>query len=227
MASNAYNWPPSHYTVGSEKHIHALGAVAALYNDVEFSLFCLFLVYSKLSNTLAKPLFENMSNAQRLDFLTRCIEENEQNDILKDHALYFINCFSICAENRNFLMHSTLQRSANPENIILTKASRDNPNKVNTLNANITTLRSVANEIMKIDDYAVSIYIYVYMNAQWIKKRITNIKFNDIPFSPTLPKKPVLPNKLLKPVPTTPKPPKRQRVSSRQRCEQKIAWRKT
>jgi hypothetical protein len=62
-------WPHKFYEGSSATHMEALGIISAIYNHLEYTLFVLILTYSQLEYDVAKPLFERMSNWQRLKFL--------------------------------------------------------------------------------------------------------------------------------------------------------------
>jgi hypothetical protein len=51
---------PPPYNLWNPDHIHALGAVAAIYNELEFSLYSLFVLYARLDRDIAQPLYENI-----------------------------------------------------------------------------------------------------------------------------------------------------------------------
>jgi hypothetical protein len=213
------NWPQPDYFKGKKDHLHALGVVAALYNDLEFSLFSLFYMYSGLTRVVAQPLFENMSNSQRLDFLTRCVETSNIDDTSKELANHFIKCFSICAENRNFLMHSTINTNHELDIVIFSKASREDPNRLNSINADLATIRKVADIFNEIDNFGVGVFFSASQKLDWEGRVIGAIQVNGAPFAPPSPQKPSLPSKLFQLLPIAPKRPKRRRESSRQRRE--------
>jgi hypothetical protein len=68
MPNTVDAWP--HYEVGPRKHIHALGVVAANYNQLEVSLFLLFGRYTQLGVGPALSLFGSLSNNLRLNLLS-------------------------------------------------------------------------------------------------------------------------------------------------------------
>jgi hypothetical protein len=223
-ASSSAAWPPRSYHIGPKDHLHALGVVAALYNNLEFSLFGLFYMYSGISGPLAQSLFGNMSNAQRADFLTKCIDEARIDVILKELAYHFIQCFSICAENRNFLMHATIHPHIDPEQLTFRKSSREDPARFNTINAGVTAIRKVANSFHEIDNFGVGVFTATSSKLDWKPGlRVSNIRIDGVPFEPPLPQKPPLPDKLLTPAPKAPKPERNRRESPRQRRERVIS----
>lgn len=194
MIDNSDNWPP-HYNIGQPNHIHALGMASAMYNQMELSLQLLLTAYSGLGNDTTQWLASNLSNNLRLELLKRCAEDREKNSATKDAILHFARCFDICAENRNFLMHSMVKTPTNEEILSLAKASRNNPKKFNEIDLELDDIRRVADEIASISSYGGQLYAYFLF---------TNFDQSHIPqhireFASTLPGKPPLPDKLLKP----------------------------
>src|SRR5215216_95709 len=106
------------------QHMHALGVVAAHYNHLEMVFQLLFWRYSGIASQPAARLFLRLNNNRnRLDTLQEWIEEKEFNAELKARGLHFVNAFEVCAENRNFLMHSRTQLNlAASDKLVLTKA---------------------------------------------------------------------------------------------------------
>jgi hypothetical protein len=215
-------WLPSPYNLWNPDHIHALGAVAATYNELEYSLFSLFLIYSHLSHDIAQPLFQNMSRAQRQDFLEANIAQTEGDEEIKGHLSHFIKCFAICADNRNFLLHSTLHPGETANDVMFMKSSREYPTRDNKINADIHIIRNTAKTIASIDAYGTSLFAYIAAFAAWFRPKLTNFKVNGVPYVPKLPGKPALPRMLLMPPPKAARQPKRLPESPRQRRERAL-----
>jgi hypothetical protein len=215
---NSSGWPPRFRELAPNTHLHALGTIAAVYNELEFSLFCLFELYSLLDDEIAGPLFQGMTNANRTDFLGRCLDAKHGGDPVGEAGRYFIRCFSLCAENRNFLMHSTLHPGQRSNETQFMKSAKRGSNTI-MLNANLKILRSVADSMFDVDTYGTGLFSFVALTAPWSKQVITNLKFNGVEYVPTLPRRPALPESLWKPAPTTPERPKPPPQSSRQRRE--------
>ncbi len=212
MTDDSDNWPLPRYDIGQSKHIHALGVVATLYNQMEFSLFCLLMDYTKLSSETTQWLIANISNNLRLELLRRCVGENESDPTTKDHVHHYAACFDICTENRNFLMHSMSSKPNDNASLSFMKASRNDPKKVNHINLCLEDIRCVADDIANTMTFGGLLHIY--------------FAFRDFPQSPefseemrrtysTLPKRPQLPSKLLKPNSPVPKGGQPRRRSSR------------
>jgi hypothetical protein len=70
--------------------MEALGIIAAIYNQLEETVFWLILVYSQLENKIAKSLFERMPNPQRLKFLKDCSASRTNDNPMHEHVINFI-----------------------------------------------------------------------------------------------------------------------------------------
>lgn len=193
MTDDPEVWPP--YEVGQPKHIHALGVIAAKYNGLEFSLFCLMMDYTGLSSETAQWLFANLSNNLRLDLLKRCVREKETEPVMKEYVLHFADCFDVCAENRNILMHSMVGKTNDAALLNFAKSSKNDPRKVNTLDLRLGDIRRVADAITIVDGMGLQLH------SRFLARR--SPKPPDLPddlwaFVTSLPKKPPIPSKLLK-----------------------------
>lgn len=201
MTDDSDIWPLPRFDIGQPKHMHALGIVAATYNQMEFSLFCLLLDYTGLSSETTQWLVANTSNNTRLELLRRCIDEKELDQQAREHAHHFSLCYDICAENRNFLMHSMTSKHSDNELLAFFKSSRNNPKKGNHINLRLEDLRNVAEALCNTWTFGMRLHAYYCFKRFPQSPDIPEEIWRD--FS-TLPKKPQLPSKLLRPHPPTP-----------------------
>lgn len=160
------NWPQPRYDIGQPKHIHALGVVAAMYNHLEFALFCLLLDYTGLGSQRTQWLFANTSNNLRLDLLKRSVSEGEGSPEVRDRMHHFADCYDLCAQNRNILMHSKIAKVDDAAVLKFSKASRNDPNKLNTLNLRLEDIRRTADDIATIYSYGINLHTnYIICNS--------------------------------------------------------------
>ena len=205
-------WPPPYYEASaSAPHMEALGVVATIYNHLEQTLFLLILTYSKLEYDVAKSLFENITNPQRLKLLRDCSEKQIMENPTHEHVINFIECFEVVAQNRNTLMHSMIMGTGDGGILEFSKTSRAAPTVEKVLLLDVSSLHQTAFDLEDVDDYGRRIWFYYNSTASWSKKS---------PLSRSFLKKLALPERLLIPDTQTPKPPKPPRVSPRQRREQ-------
>lgn len=176
-----------------------------MYNHLEFALFCLTLDYAGLTNKTTQWLFANTSNNTRLDLLKRSVTEKEANPSVKDSVLHFADCFDICAENRNILMHSMVNKAEDAAILNFAKASRNDPSRVNTLNLRLEDIRRTADEIATVYSYGTRLHTYFITNNSTLTPEFYKIPEDMQTWLRALPNKPALPSKLSKPNPPTPK----------------------
>jgi hypothetical protein len=174
-------------------HMHALGVVAANYNHLESSLFLLFYEYSHQPYTVSQYNFLHLNNNKnRLDILNRCIQHRVKNDST-ELALHFVEGFGICAEKRNFLMHGMAHDALNRTELVLRKAPRNDPTRLNYMHLSAEDIRKIADEISDFSMFGIDIFM-------WLEAQKTGGKLI-IPADmkehvPSLPKKPPLPDRL-------------------------------
>jgi hypothetical protein len=162
-------WPPTFYGPSSAPHMEALGIIASIYNRLEYTLYRLILVYSQLENNVAKPLFERMSNSDRLKFLRDCTKSRAEDNPTHEHVIHFIECFDIVAQNRNTLMHSVIRATDNESILWFSKPSKTKP-MINThLLIDIDILRRTAWEAQDVDFYGAHIMLYCTTEVPWSK----------------------------------------------------------
>jgi hypothetical protein len=156
-------WSGEQYPPQIRDHIHALGVIAANYNTLEYALLCLFTHYLGPSGTSAANLFQQMrSNSFRLDTLKCAARARENETVTLGAVLTFIENFDICAENRNFLMHSQIDALAGRDaTLVLAKATRKDPATLNYARLSLTEIRQVADDIHFTEQFGLDLFIYV------------------------------------------------------------------
>jgi hypothetical protein len=197
MPDDSDNWPAPRYDIGQPKHIHALGVAAVMYNQLEFSLFCLLMDYTGMSSETTQWLFANTNNNLRLELLKRSAPEKEYDAATLKHVLHFADCFDICAENRNILMHSMVQRADDDAVLNFAKSSRNNPTKVNRLHLRLGDIRRVADEIASSCTYGMRLHtFFIFRHAK--RSDASKIPQDVLTWLSTLPDTLPLPNRLSK-----------------------------
>lgn len=209
-------WPPKFYGASSAPHMEALGVVASIYNHLEYTLYMLISVYSQLENNVAKPLFERMSNPQRLSFLRDCSESRTKDNPMHEHVIHFIACFEIAVENRNTLMHSVIRATDDESILWFSKSTRSKPMIDKHLMLDIDVLRRTALDCRDVHVYGAHIMLSCLTKAPWSKYYQNQKNGLDWHDAASL-KKVALPSKLLMPASQTPKALKPPRVSKRQK----------
>jgi hypothetical protein len=177
--------------------MHALGVVATNYNHLEFVFLLLFAHYMR-GYAAATVTFANLNNRYRKDVMQALLDDEERDPIIRDRLDHFLVGFDICAENRNFLMHS-LTQNAGPSlgttaklHLELGKRARSEPLRTNYARLSIENLRDIADEIDTYDNYGFNLLL-------WLMARPAGGRLT-LPGSPErvppLPDKPAPPKKL-------------------------------
>ena len=85
------------YNPNLKEHMHALGVIAANYNELEGRFYGLFyLTFDRFE--IGKIVFSKLNNAERMDIALR-IAENEP-ESFRDRYIHFINAYGIRAFRR-------------------------------------------------------------------------------------------------------------------------------
>jgi hypothetical protein len=105
-------------------------------------------------------------------------------------VLYFAQCFNICADNRNLLMHSIVGIVEVGDTILsLLKGAKSDPRDYRNLKFDAPTLRQTADEIWCLDQYGTDVLFYLLTRAGQMSK-------TELHARSTLPEKPPPPNNL-------------------------------
>jgi len=105
MIDQASEWPPEQYRLAPNDYLAALGQLTFVYNMLESMMRNIFIKYLPFAEDYARMLFHKLNNRDRIDLLSAFVKENEKDNDVSEAILYCINCFDICTENRNILMH--------------------------------------------------------------------------------------------------------------------------
>jgi hypothetical protein len=183
------------------EHMHALGVIAANYNELEGQFYRLFWITSDRFE-VAKLVFSKLNNAERMEVALK-VAENEPKQF-KEHYRAFIGGFGTSHENRNVLMHSRAH-NAWPRNdttlsrLTLAKPSKKAPDENNFISLEVAELRDVADDMAAYADFGWELYFWRL--AFFTGGKITWPDGETV--SPTLPEIPAPPRKLaLSPQPT-------------------------
>jgi hypothetical protein len=112
----------------------------------------------------------------------------------QDRIEHFLSGFDICAENRNFLMHSLTRNAVGSNQLYLEleKSARSQPTRRNLVRLSVEDIRRIADEIDTYDHFGFNLVL-------WLLARLDGgvLKLGDGPEQrPPLPDKPALPAKL-------------------------------
>jgi hypothetical protein len=154
------SWSGEFYPNSLKEHIHALGVVAANYNSLESTFYSIFCEYFGISDGSA-ALFAQFKNNFRIDTLKVIVSKYETDPKVADAVFHFLKCFTICADNRNILMHSLMDSFHQGETILkIRKSARNDFEKYTDLQFDLTSIRDTADEIWMVEGYAIDLYFY-------------------------------------------------------------------
>lgn len=171
--------------------MHALGVVAAAYNQLEFYLWCFFRIYVGISSEMTSHLFVTLTNNSRVDLITKSLELMERDPVCVEQVSYFLKCFNLCAESRNFLMHATVDTNDSDTMLTLTKASRNNPTTRNQANLTLDEIRGVADDCYNVVMFGHELYLWKAVQAAG-----GSVSYAGTTYTQPLPDKPALPRRL-------------------------------
>jgi hypothetical protein len=136
-------WPQPLYKSAPPKQLHALGVISLNFNLLEASLYVLLEQF--MPPSAVAHFFHEMSNEKRLHALRQFSESNADPDVA-ERVEAVCNYFAICAENRNLLMHSRIDRLRSEDHISLTKMGKRGSFR---FDVPIESLRRIADEMWR------------------------------------------------------------------------------
>jgi hypothetical protein len=141
-----YLWP--RYSIGPERHLHALGIISVNYNLFEFGLASLLEYYA--SSQVSDFFFDRLNNQERLDAIRHFATAQEREPAVLELVEHLISYFSTCNHNRNILMHSKYREGDHPDDVLpLEKKAADEPARLLYFRLLLPELRRVADQIMR------------------------------------------------------------------------------
>jgi len=148
-------WPK--YLAKSHDDLIAIGAIALEYGKLEGALQSLFSAATLMQAIHLSSLFYRLSNNARWEALHELAERTELTKELKAQIKYFVECFRVCAENRNQIMHASVGGEyhdvrVNERGLILSKYSKAGKRLI--CSARLKDLRKVADEIHELMGFA-------------------------------------------------------------------------
>ena len=179
-------WDAGLMKLGPPEHIHAVGAFALYYNDLEMTLYTLFQHFVKLPADALGYLFITLNNRDRVNLVKKVAASDC--DGVEIHAVeHAFKCFDICSENRNLLLHA-IPTGHDANSITVAKPVTDKKGEVARYTFNLDQIREAAISAAKIADYVVALE----------RSLIERAKMNPLTVGgrPPLPERPPLPRKL-------------------------------
>jgi hypothetical protein len=166
------NWPDFN-RYGSPKHLAAIGAISAIWNDLE-----------ALTKGLISLLLEN--KYELTDHITEKLSIDEVVSILKinllpllneetqDNLTFYIECTQICKENRNTLLHSIISADYEGEGFIAAKGMNRQRTAMKQRNFSLEQLRAHADEMFDILQYGWTIFYSAINYIEYCRNKNEN-----------------------------------------------------
>lgn len=179
------DWPP--YSIGPSDSIFALGVISVKFVELESVFQFIFETILGLDaeKDQGNIVFARLGTKPALQASEDCLPKTRWSDEVKDQVSHFLAAMDVCAENRNFLMHSHLAWRFGDETMLFKKSRAGNDLY---LSIPLAQLRQVADEMNAYRNY-----------GRMLANAINNTK-GDVPIFPVTaypwPKKPDLPLKL-------------------------------
>jgi hypothetical protein len=182
------------YNPSLKEHMHALGVIAANYNELEGHFYRLFYVILNKSEA-GSLIFSKLNNGERMEVALKLAEREPAG--FRDLFRHFISGYGIASENRNILMHSKAH-NAWPHDIrishlTLAKPSKKSPNENNFISLDISELRSVADDMASFAKYGWGLF---YWRVAFLSNGELTLSDGSI-VTPSLPEKPAEPRRLV------------------------------
>jgi hypothetical protein len=98
------DWPS--YSIGPRESIFALGVISAKFVELESVLEFIFGTILRLDQEQSRVIFARLGCESCLKTSNDCLAETGWADDVKDQVAHFLKAVSLCADNRNWLMHS-------------------------------------------------------------------------------------------------------------------------
>jgi hypothetical protein len=136
------------YNPNLKDHMHALGVIAANYNELEGNFYRLFfLTLGKIQ--VGKMVFSKLNNAERIEIALKMAEYEKPE--FRDRYEHFISGYGTSTENRNILLHSKAHnawpRDISVSHLTLAKPSKKSFDENNFISLDLSELRSVADDL--------------------------------------------------------------------------------
>lgn len=186
----SWNWK---YNPNLKEHMHALGVIAANYNDLEGHFYRLFYI-TQPQFEVGKLVFSKLNNANRMEVARKVAETQPQE--FRERYEHFLSGYGTATDNRNILMHSRAHNASlsdiTASHLTLAKSSKKAPDENNFVSLDLPELRSIADEMAEFAMFGWR--LYYWRIAAFSSGKIT--WENGEVVTPPLPDKPQLPRAL-------------------------------
>ena len=157
-------WP--RYEAGRTDYIFALGVLAANFNRLEGFLRLHFSLHIRVPADAVDHLFAKLDNTDRLKQISLNLTEMPYTSRQKSAVEYFMRGYTICAQNRNILLHAqalpVTEVRSKRERVIFFKTSKNAPYLTSRYMPSIAQIKAVADSMNAFADYGQQVGDLIY-----------------------------------------------------------------
>lgn len=187
---------PTDLDQGLDPHVHAIGTVALQWNMAEIMLEELIWLYLEVDTPTGRIITRSLNANAKVELLRQIVELKEADQTIHKYLLHAMECFNLCRENRNHLVHGVAGNLSEKDALQLIKFRRNKPIDDNVFEVTSENIRKIAKEIYECYNYISKLKVVVSMVL--VFRQSQNDDDGDHVQQPQLemPEQPKLPNKL-------------------------------
>ena len=150
---NDDNWPTPEFTVGQQKHVHAIGVISLLTAQFERSIDSFHAYHwrdQKAPDDLIDLYYYSLNEEKRLEAIRAAFEKFESDPAVRRAIENLVLYFKWCRDARNNLLHAEHYPASfggNPAFLYLIKRTGKQSSKSGYMKLSLGTLRSIAGKI--------------------------------------------------------------------------------
>ncbi len=167
--------------------IHVVGQITLLWSRTEIHLERIIWAYTDAEARIGRAITGILGNVSKSDLLLALAGELEGEEEILDHLNHLVECYNICRENRNIVIHSAIVEDDDGETMLI-KGTRTG--RFNTFEGAIEILRDVSEEVGATYHYCKALEEHIWFPHAYGHLRHTGV------VRPPLPSKPQKPRKL-------------------------------
>jgi hypothetical protein len=189
-------WPSRLTRMASVAEVHAFGQVTLIFNYLEETVGKIFVHFLPAEISFSEALFHKMSNPDRMLLLLELIKGNERDPEVKTALEHLLWCYDVCNENRNILMHASVESRSSPDFLPMSKRSKNAKVGRIFFHLSLPDLRATADGMGAVFDFGTRLRIWLAHRDSPSPETAKLMNWPDPPQRPPLPDKPPKPRKL-------------------------------
>ena len=113
--------------LGSNKYLNAIGALVLQWNQAEASLDEIIWLYLNVNSTTGRVVKRPLANQSKTELLSNLINMKEPDVSIREHIIHVMECWKICASNRNTIVHGSPFSTSEEFDLLLKKHNKKTP----------------------------------------------------------------------------------------------------